>query len=143
MAFKLIGCAGGLTEVAMLEVLGSGRVQIGDLVERGAGIATKATTGSTTTILLGVAASAVGATVNGYFKVIPIMPGQLWEVDCTSTTTTAQLQLVHKLTDQATIANDTTEYATSLLGVFLAHYIGGGSTTKLIGEFVRVTGFVS
>ena len=48
------------------------------------------------------------AAADTHVNILPIVPGQLWEYDCTSTPSTAMLGKINDLTDASTVANSTT-----------------------------------
>ena len=69
-------------------------------------------------------------------NIIPPVPGQLWEYDCTSTTATAQLGKLNDLTDSATVANSTSISTAATAFVRNIEVVGAAADKKLRGYIV-------
>lgn len=81
-----------------------------------------------------LATSAVAAQINA----IPINSQQLWEADCTNNTAANQLYLRQILTDAGTVANTSSDTATTS-AFFLPLMISGiASDKKLIGRLIKL-----
>ena len=137
--FRLVGAAGNVVEPAAVEVLGSAIISVGDIVQfdrfaESNGLVKRAVSTGGPILLFGIAASAL-ASATGVVKVIPIVPGQIWEASCTNEPRAEQVLMRHVLTDHKTIANTAIDQSTSL-GVFLMFALSRGSAC--IGEFIRV-----
>lgn len=153
MAFRFISSAGSVHEPAVLNLPASGVIWPGSLVSYSlaeglgdstlgqvvsAGVASL-TAGSTTTNIVGVALDYVQGASNTFVRVIPFVPGQLWEADCVNAVSTSNLFLRHQIADERNIRNVTRVSETSSAGVFLAYAITGLTTGsgKLIGTFLQ------
>lgn len=144
MAFKLIRQVGGQTEASAYEMLGSGEILTGDVVQvlstQAAVIRANSKEASVTvSTIFAVAASSTAAGASGttMIKVIPIVSGQLWEADCASNTATNQIMCRNLISSASVVTNSSTN-TTTALGVFLVYnYIGAVSDKKVIGEFIR------
>ena len=141
--FKLIGHAGGQTEVSAVDMYGSGVIGIGDVVAKKSGLGVIRANDALNSIeignIIGVAASSINNVGTTSIKVVPIVAGQIWEADCTSNSDENQILCRNSLTTAGILANSSTDSkATS--GVFLVYKpLGSASSKKVIGEFVRVT----
>lgn len=144
MAVRFVRIKGSYTPTpAVVKISGSGTIFRGSVVEFNS--ATKrvepATSGTTVTSIFGVALDYIqGASYDTYIRVIPFQPGQLWEVDCTSTVNTAHIMTRHSLTNSVTLANSSVDKS-AFTGVFLAHTINTVVANTLIGEFIRIPYF--
>jgi len=68
-----------------------------------------------------------------YVNVIPAVPGQVVEYDCTSNTSTAMLGKVNDLTDSVTVANSTTISTAATGFVVNLEVVGAASDKKMRG----------
>jgi hypothetical protein len=105
------------------------------------GVVKAATAATDSLVLYGVNLDTVasGATEA---RVLPLVDGQTFLVDCTNNTATTQLMKNHLLTDAGTINNTATQNATKA-AVFIADSIqGAAADKKLIGRFAK-TGIVT
>lgn len=103
--FKLVSSAGGVTDPAVISVRASGTVRPGMLVDfsrtAGAGVSVS-NDSSTTTMIFGVCQEYAQGASDKKVKVIPIIPGQLWEAVCQQEALTAHIGIRHPLTGLAT-----------------------------------------
>lgn len=140
MSFRFVRPKGvvAATPVA-LRMYASGTIQRGSVVEFSRINKTCAPAGSGTTItsLLGIALDYVQGASDTQTRVIPVMPGQLWEADCTNTVNTAHLMIRHALTNNATLANTAVDQSI-FTGIFMAYAINTIIANTLIGEFIRL-----
>lgn len=100
MAFRLVRGGGINIDAAAISIRASGTVRPGAVVEfsrtGGVGVFPASST-STTTNIFGVCLDYVQGASDMEAKVIPFAPGQLWEVDCANSASTAQIGLRHEL----------------------------------------------
>src|SRR3990167_4743030 len=143
MAFKLIRSAGSVHEPAVINLPGSGVIFDQDIVAGGAKNVSAATT------LLATGTAIVGVSLDyiqgkneptSFVRVIPFVPGQLWEADVLNLITTAQLMSRFRLYDSVTVENTSYDQTLAATGVFFCYAISGASTgsAKVIGEFLKV-----
>jgi len=97
----------------------------------------------TTISVFGVCQETSGSGSDADVLVTPITQGTLWLIDCTNDTAANQLLKTHLLTDAATLANSSTEDATSAAVTFMHEIVGAGSDKKAIVEFIRINGVTS
>ena len=136
MAFKLIG---GWPEENVIEVPVTAGVAIaeGDLLAINGNVLERATSSSTILTIFGVAKETI-TTADALIKVVPIIQGQVWEVDCASNTASNQLFESAVLTDHDTVNNTSSDVA-GPTAVFMPFALKGvAGDKKLIGEFLRV-----
>ena len=147
MAIKLISAGGNVVDAAVINMYASGVVQRNSLVDLPRSFATGGANGftllapssasSTRTMVFGVSLDYAQGASDVMVKVIPVLPGMLWEVDCTNNTSTAQVGICHLLTNNTTVAN-TSYDITTVTGIFLAYAVkGAAADKKLVGEFLR------
>lgn len=130
---------GPLPTPTIINVPCSGTIQRGSIVEwsRVNSRVEPASANTTYTMIFGVALDYVEGASDTYTKVIPFVPGQLWEIDLTNTPTTAQIFLRHALTDASTL-NNTASDVDGPTGVFIANALSTLMSNIMIGEFIRV-----
>jgi len=145
MAFRLVRSAGSVQDPAFVDMYASGVVNPGSVVQwaafgatEGMGQIAPALATSTITSIIGVCLDYAQGASDKQVRVIPFVPGQIWEADCTNAVTTLHIGKRHALTDNVTLAN--TSYDTSTaVGIFLCYnLVGATGDKKLIGEFIKV-----
>lgn len=152
MGVRLVRNAGLEMSPAMLDVYASGVVQRNSVVEfsrtGGAGVI-PATSSSTTTGIFGVCLDYAQGASDVIVKVIPFVPGQIWEIDCVNSATTAQIGLRHGLSDNLNLRNTATDAqpvstTNGAIAVFHALAMRGLTTGSgiLIGRFRTSDGVV-
>lgn len=148
MAFRFVRSAGSVHEPAVVSMYASGVVHAGGVVIYDASInkISPASSAATTTNIFGVSQDYAQGASDVQVRVIPFVPGQLWEADCANAITTAQLLVRHQLVDDLTLRNvtggaagGTSESVTT--GIFLSYQITGATTGsgKIIGTFLQRT----
>jgi len=73
------------------------------------------------------------AAADTFCDVTLIVPGQIWEYDCTSNCSTAMLGKVNDLTDSTTVANSTTISTANTGFVRNLYYVGATTDKKMCG----------
>jgi len=73
------------------------------------------------------------ATADTTCMVIPIVPGQIWEYDCTSSSSTSMLGKKNDLTNASTVANSTTISTAATAFVLNLNYVGATTDKKMQG----------
>ena len=150
MAFKFHRSAGSVHEPAVLNLPGSGVIRansvvIFDVATVSAGakaVSVAASTSATSTNIIGVSLDYLDDTsinrASSFVRVIPFVPGQLWEADVLNVITTAQLLTRFRLYDSVTVENTSYDQSLSINGVFMCYAISGASSgsAKVIGEFI-------
>ena len=100
MAFRFVRGAGNSVEPAVINMRCSGVISPGGVVEllrtAGAGVS-PASSSTTTTTIFGIGLDYVQGASDVETRVIPFVPGQIWEGDCANAATTAQIGLRHAL----------------------------------------------
>lgn len=143
MAFRFSKSGGIVTDVAALNLAGSGVIRPGqpvDFVRSGTGGAVVSPTASTstTTMVFGLATSYAQGASDTYVDVIPFVKGQILEADCANAATTAQVGLRHALSasDRGVLHNTATDVATAT-GIFTAIAMVGSTSGsgRLLGYF--------
>lgn len=146
MAFRFVRSAGSVHEPAVLQINTSGVVRPGMVVELsrtgGTGVQVAASGGRITSVF-GVCLDYAQGASDAQVRVVPFVPGQIWEADCVNTVVTGQIGLKHALSGAAaeigTYLLNTNYDNTSASGVFLVYAVtqttGSG---KVIGEFMRM-----
>ncbi len=143
MGFRLVSGGGNVIDPAMVNLRASGVIWPGSVVEfsrtggAGVNIASAASTG---TMIFGVSQTYLQGASDVEAVVIPFVPGQLWEADCTDAILTAQIGLRHQLNAGAKeIRNTSTDMGAGNAhsAVFRAVAMVGSTTGsgKLIGYF--------
>jgi hypothetical protein len=141
MAIRLVSGGGDVIEASAIGMSASGVIHVGGAVEfsrtGGAGVF-PASSSSTFTNIFGVSLSYAQGASDIDARVIPIVPGQLWEIDCVNASTTSQVGLRHALENDLLLRNNATDVTTAL-GIFRAVAMTGltSGSGKLIGEFVK------
>jgi hypothetical protein len=136
MAFKLVG---GFPDGYSIEgtVTAGTAIAEGDMLAINGNVLQRATSSSTIHTIVGVAAETI-TTSDTKIKYIPIVQGQLWEVDTANNTDSTELYESMVLTDHDTVNNSDTD-VTGETGVFLClGFKGATSDKKLLGEFTRL-----
>ena len=144
MAVKFVKSAGTITEPATIDMLGSGVIYANSIVIRDVAsnaVSTAASTAMTTTNIVGVSLDYIQGASDSFIRVIPFVPGQIWEVDTANAITTAQLLLRHTMVNSLVVRNITNTYETGTTGIFFAYAITGASTgsAKMLGTFLSWT----
>lgn len=142
MAFRLVTSGGDVRDTSMLNMYASGVVKNGSVVEfsrtGGQGVY-PGTSSSTTTNIFGICMDYAQGASDVQVKVIPFVPGQLWEADCVNAASTAQLGLNHVLDDHLNVRNTATDKGAgnAFTAVFRAVAMTSLTTGsgKLIGYF--------
>jgi len=145
MAFRLVSSGGNIVDPAMLNIRCSGVVHIGGVVEfsraGGQGVYPASST-STTTNVFGIAMDYAQGASDKEVRVVPFVPGQLWEADCVNAALTAQIGLRHVLNNLDEIRNTSTDLGAgnAATAVFRAIAMVGSTSGsgKLIG-YIRTT----
>ena len=155
MAFRLVSSAGNVVDPAMVNVPASGVITPRNPVDlnaydgqlTGGGIVTPSGSGSTQTMVFGVAVDYAQGASDTFVRVIPFDDAQLWEVDCANAASTAQLGIRHALSASRGIVHNTaTDIVaaadTNTNGVFLALAMTGSTSGsgKLIGRVLMQKG---
>ena len=150
MGIRFVRGAGENSDPVAISLAASGVVKAGFPVEwlrngTGGAVVGPVGTGTTATMVFGVAQGYAQGASDTYVNVVPFEKTQLWEVDCANAATTAQLGIRHAFgADYGTIHNTATDIgaaaavATRATGVFLALVMTGLTTGsgKLIGRFL-------
>lgn len=159
MAIRFVRGSGDTVDPAAFSFAASGVIRPNNLVDRfgsngtGGAVIAPTTSGSTTTMVFGVAQGYVQGASDTYVNVIPLSFDQLWEVDCANAATTAQLGIRHALSasDRGVIHNTATDIgaaaavATRMTAIFEAFAMTSLTTGsgKLIGRFLPGPGPVA
>ena len=142
MSIKFVRGAGNSVEPAAVNLPASGVVIPGCAVEfsrtggKGVYHGSKSTTA---TMIFGVTLDLAEGTSDSFARVIPFVPGQLWEVDCNHAVSTAQIGLGMTLGEEGDTVNNESTDIDEPEGVFRCLAITGSESGsgKLIGEFTR------
>ena len=148
MAFKLVRSAGSVHEPAVINLPASGVIHANSVVifdtDNDSNIGGYSVSPATTA--LGVGSAIVGVSLDyvqgksdAFVRVIPFVPGQLWEADVVNPIGTVQVLKRHRLYDLDRVLNTTFDESETAKGVFFCLAISGATTgsAKLIGEFLR------
>lgn len=141
MAFRLVRSAGSVHEPAVMHLFASGVVHTGGAVEfsrsGGVGVA-PASASSTVTNIFGVCLEYAQGASDVRVKVIPFLPGQLWEADTVNAISTAQIGLRQKLYSDV-LLNNNSYNESGATGIFFVWDVTGptSGSGKVLGEFVR------
>ena len=144
MAFKLVSSGGLVAEPAVLNLPGSGVIKPNSVVI----FDTSTNAVSAASITLATGTSIIGVSLDyiqgkneptSFVRVIPFVPGQLWEADVLNVITTAQLMSRFRLYDSVTVENTSYDQTLSVNGIFFCYAISGASSgsAKVIGEFLK------
>ncbi len=155
MAFRFVRSAGSVHEPATILMYASGIVRPGGVVVLGdasvlGGLVSGATaTGASTTNIFGVCLDYAQGASDTQVRVIPFVPGQIWEADCVNAITTTNIGIRHVLADATTLRNTTGGTAngtseTTSVGIFLGLGITGATTGsgKVLGTFLQRVPFL-
>ena len=148
MAFKLVRSAGSVHEPAVISLPASGTIRPGSVVifdtandgaALGYSVSPVSTSLATGSAIIGVSLDYVEGKSDAFVRVIPFVPGQLWEADCLNVINTAQVLKRHQLYDFVTVQNTSYDNSEKLTACFFALAISGASSgsAKLIGEFLK------
>lgn len=146
MAFRFIKSAGSLHEPVVVDLFASGTVRPGMVVEftRGSvtaqGFVAPASSSTTVTTIFGVCLDYAQGASDVQVRVIPIVPGQVWEADCVNAASTLSIGKKQMLYGSNSVLLNNNAYdQTAAVGVFLVWNITGPTTGsgKVIGEFLR------
>lgn len=146
MAFRFVRSAGSVHEPAVIDMAASGTVRPGMAVEftRGSittqGFVGPASSSSTTTNIFGVCLDYAQGASDVHVRVIPFVPGQIWEADTVGAITTLSVGKKQQLYGSNSVLINNNAYdQTATTGVFLVLGITGATTGsgKLLGEFLR------
>jgi len=154
MAVKLVRSAGLVAEPAVVSLPGSGVIRANSVVifdtdndsDIGGYSVSPATASlATGSAIIGVALDYAQGKSDVFVRVIPFVPGQLWEIDTANAISTVQVLKRHRLFDSVSVNNTSYDQSESITGVFFCYAISGASTgsAKLIGEFLRTPRLVS
>jgi len=142
MGVRLVRNAGFELSPAMLDIQASGVVQRNSVVEfsRTGGVGVfPASSSSAGTGIFGVCLDYAQGASDPMVKVIPFTPGQIWEIDCVNSASTAQIGLRHVLNDNLTLRNTATDVGAgnAATAVFRATGMRGLTTGSgiLLGYF--------
>lgn len=150
MAFKFIRRRGTVINTpSFIKIYGSGTIYPGSVVATISGNRVEPATSSTTsTMVFGISLDYIQGASDSLVRVIPFVPGQLWEADCANTAATNQLLIKHALSNSLLINNTSTDQNVAV-GVFYAMGISrtiyaslSSATMKIIGEFIKKPGTV-
>lgn len=121
----------------------SGTVKPGGVVifDAAANAVSPASSSATTTNIIGVCLDYAQGASDTFVRVIPFVPGQIWEADCVSAISTASILKRHQLYDHQVLQNITGVTESATTGIFLVYNVTGATTGsgKVIGEFLRRT----
>ena len=147
MAFRFIRSAGSVHEPAVIHMPASGVVHVGGVVIADASnyVVSPATSAlATSTAIIGVSMDYAQGASDTFVRVIPFVPGQLWEADAANVITTANILQRHVLVNDLVVRNTGFGTTTSMgesgsVGVFLCYAVTGLATGsgKLIGTFLQ------
>lgn len=123
----------------------SGVVHPGGVViyDAAANAVSPASSAATTTNIFGVAQDYAQGASDTQVRVIPFVPGQIWEADCANTISTAQILVRHQLVNDTVLRNVTgvagNAGETLTTGIFLSLAITGATTGsgKILGTFLQ------
>lgn len=150
MAFRFVRGNGVNSDPVAISLPASGVVRAGHPVEwlrngTGGGVVGPCGTGTTSTMIFGVAQGYAQGASDTYVNVIPFSADQLWEVDCANAASTAQLGLRHPLSAERGLVHNILQdqgalaaVASRATAVFLALAMTGLTTGsgKLIGRIL-------
>lgn len=146
MAFRLVRSGGSTPEPAVVSMYASGVVHPNSVVEftrteslTAQGLIAPAGSATTTTTVFGVCLDYAQGASDVLVRVVPFVPGQIWEADCVSAITTLQIGKKHQLYSNL-LLNNTSYNQSGVTGLFLVHQVSGLTTGsgKVHGEFIRL-----
>lgn len=141
MAFRFVRSAGSIHEPATVEMYASGVVRPGMVVEflptAGQGVS-PGSASTTYTAVFGVCLDYAQGASDVRVRVIPIVPGQIWEADTVNAISTAQIGLRQKLYAGAVLLNNNSYDETGATGIFHIWEVTGSTSGsgKVLGSFV-------
>ena len=147
MAFRFVRSAGSVHEPAVVNMYASGVVHTGGVVEftkpattTTQGFVSPAASTTTATSVFGVCLDYAQGASNVLVRVIPFVPGQIWEADCVSAISTATIGKKQQLYSDV-LLNNTLYDQSSFTGLFLIWNVTGptSGSGKVLGEFIRST----
>lgn len=146
MGFRLVRSAGSVQDPVAVNMQASGTIYANSVVIRDGAtgmVATAASTGMTTTNIVGIALDYVQGASDVETRVIPFVPGQVWEADTVNAVTTANVGIRHTLSDSLRVRNITNLYETASTGIFYAFAITGSTSGsgRILGTFLQTTPF--
>lgn len=146
MAFRLVQSGGSVQDPAMVNMAASGVIRPNSVVvfDTATNAVSVASSGSSYTNVIGVALDYVQGASDTFTRVIPFVPGQLWEADCANVAATTNLFIRHQLFDSVSINNVTSGvYGSLSTDCFFAVAMAGLTTGsgKLIGYFLQRPSF--
>ena len=145
MAFKFISSGGLVAEPAVLNLPGSGVIKPNSVVI----FDTSTNAVSAASITLATGTSIIGVSLDyiqgkneptSFVRVVPFVPGQVWEADVLNVINTAQLLQRFRLYDSVTVENTSYDQSLSITGVFHCLAISGASSgsAKVLGTFLKL-----
>lgn len=146
MAFRFIRSAGNVTEPATVQLYASGVVHPGGVVEftraestTAQGFVAPAGAATTASTIFGVCLDYAQGASDTLVRVIPFVPGQIWEADCVNAAATVQIGKKQQLYND-TLLNNTSYNQSAYTGFFLVWQITGSTSGsgKVLGEFFRL-----
>ena len=144
MAIKFHRSAGSVHEPAVLNLPGSGVIRPNSVVIFDVStnaVSAASITAATGTNIVGVSLDYIQGKnePTSFVRVIPFVPGQVWEADVLNVINTAQLMNRFRLYDSVTVENTSYDQSLSINGVFFCYAISGASSgsAKVIGEFLK------
>ena len=142
MAFRLVGGAGDTGEAVAVNVYASGVVRPGMVVDfdHANHRVFPGSASSTVTTVFGVCLDYAQGASDTQVRVIPFVPGQVWEADCQNAISTVQIGYKHQVGPTGVYLLNTSYDQTGATGVFFVWNIDGLTTGsgKVLGEFIRV-----
>lgn len=146
MGFRFVRGAGNSVEPAIISMNASGVIYANSVVVRGDAanvVSTAASTGMTTTNIVGVSLDYVQGGSDTEVRVIPFVQGQVWEADCVNSIATTNVLIRHTLANSLLVRNITNLYETATTGVFFALGVTGATTGsgKILGTFLQTAPF--
>jgi len=142
MAFRLVKSGGDVNDPCVLNMYASGTVWPNCVVDflpsSGAGISAASAT-STQTSVFGVCLDYAEGASDTQVRVIPFVPGQIWEADCARAAATAHIGLKHKLRNSLLLENIAAD-ADGHEGVFQVIGMTGSTSGsgKVLGIFMNL-----
>ncbi len=144
MAFKAVNLIPGVGDIEYLvkssQQFTNGSLLVRDLSNGYVTVATAAT-GTDTRTIEAISVTATGTSVAGtaYLRAIPLSAITYVIADCTNNTADNQLNKSHILTDAATVANTSTNIATTAAVFTALKKIGADSDKKLFGYLIKTS----
>jgi len=146
MAFKFVRGAGANVDPAVVSMYGSGVIHSNGVVVLETPVSNDSAvlsrvapggSGTRTTSIFGISLDYAQGASDTLVRVIPVLPGMLFEADAVNAWGTVQAGKFHQLYDDLQL-NNTSYNHTGGAGVFLVYNVVETSgSIKVIGEFVR------